>query len=87
MVTVSNRARERHSPYAEGLWALTPALQVRADRARALIEAAGCPLFVSTPDLLLDVPEAVWLPVVVEPARWRADAAPLASASSAVFCA
>jgi hypothetical protein len=74
----AHRARERHSPYADGLWALTPALQVRADRARALIEAAGCPLFVSTPDLLLDVPEAVWLPVVVEPERWRTDAAPLA---------
>ncbi len=74
----AHRARERHSPYAEGLWALTPALQVRADRARALIDAVGCPLFVSTPDLLSDLPQAVWLPVVVEPERWRADAAPLA---------
>lgn len=74
----AHRARERHSPYAEGLWALTPALTARARHARALIAETGCPVFVSTPDLLLDVPEAVWLPVVVEPERWRTDAAPLA---------
>ncbi len=74
----AHRARERHSPYAEGLWALTPALTARARHARSLIAETGCSVFVSTPDLLLDVPEAVWLPVVVEPERWRTDAAPLA---------
>lgn len=74
----AHHARERHSPYAPGLWSITPALQVRAARARALIDAAGCPVFVSTPDLLLDAPEAVWLPVVVEPEHWRTAAAPLA---------
>lgn len=74
----AHRARERHSPYAEGLWALTPALTARARHARSLIAEIGCPVFVSTPDLLLDVPEAVWLPVVVEPERWRTDVAPLA---------
>src|SRR5690606_40172359 len=28
---------------------------------------------VSTPDLLLDAPRAVWLPVVVDPQRWRSE--------------
>ncbi|HCS61202.1 MAG TPA: hypothetical protein DIW46_07380 [Microbacterium sp.] len=31
---------------------------------------SGVPVFVSTPDLLVDVPNARWLPVVVEPDRW-----------------
>lgn len=42
---------------------------------RALIDAARLPVFVSTPDLLAVVPEATWLPVVVEPMRWQAAAA------------
>lgn len=29
------------------------------------------PVFVSTPDLLLDLPQAVWIPVVVELATWN----------------
>lgn len=42
------------------------------------IHNSGLPVFVSTPDLLVDVPGAEWCPVVVEPDRWRVDNRPLA---------
>lgn len=32
---------------------------------------AGAPVFVSTPDLLLDLPTATWLPLTVDLAAWR----------------
>lgn len=45
-------------------------LQRDADENIALLSSAGCPVFVSTPDLLLDAPFASWVPVVVDPSRW-----------------
>ena len=36
-----------------------------------LLRAHQLPIFVSTPDLLIEVPEAAWCPVVVETERWR----------------
>lgn len=75
---VAHRERERHSPYAEAEWDLTPALTIRSQQARALIAGAGLPVFVSTPDLLSDAATAAWLPVVVDPARWQCRTTPLA---------
>ena len=57
---------------------LADALRDTTRRNRALIASAECPVFVSTPDLLFDVPEARWLPVVVDADRWVASEAPLA---------
>jgi len=37
---------------------------------RALIDRSGLPTFVSTPDLLADVPQAIWCPVVVDLGAW-----------------
>ncbi|WP_449407916.1 hypothetical protein [Microbacterium maritypicum] len=54
-----------------------------AARNIALLERSGRPVFVSTPDLLDDLPDATWCPVVVDLARWdtprteRAPGAPL----------
>jgi hypothetical protein len=45
-------------------------LQEDADRNVALLDRLGLPVFVSTPDLLLDYPSATWCPVVVDPAAW-----------------
>ncbi|MDO9591502.1 MAG: hypothetical protein Q7J04_10200 [Microcella sp.] len=70
----SHRQRERHSPYAEGQWNLSPAPGLRAERSRRLIESTGVAAFVSTPDLLVEAPTATWLPVVVDPKRWAAAA-------------
>lgn len=37
---------------------------------RALAESSALPCFVSTPDLLMDLPDATWLPLCVDPAAW-----------------
>lgn len=47
------------------------ALQKDADANLALIERLTLPTFVSTPDLLLDLPAATWCPVVVDVPAWR----------------
>jgi hypothetical protein len=39
---------------------------------RDILLKSGRPLFASTPDLLADLPEATWCPVVVDPATWKA---------------
>ncbi|MCT1477305.1 hypothetical protein [Microbacterium sp. p3-SID336] len=49
-----------------------PRAETLAARNIALLQRSGRPVFVSTPDLLVDLPDAVWCPVVVDPARWRA---------------
>lgn len=74
----AHAARFSHSPFRAGLWEATPALRTRTARSRALLKAVPAPSFVSTPDLLRDLPDASWLPVVVEPHRWTVRRAPLA---------
>ncbi len=74
------RSPERHaasspwSPYRDETWADVPRLaQLAAANLRGAREL-GAPVLVSTCGLLLDVPEARWCPVVVEPTEWRTDA-------------
>lgn len=74
----AHAARFPHSPFRAGLWEATPALRARTARSRALLKAVPAPSFVSTPDLLRDLPDAAWLPVVVDPHRWTVRTAPLA---------
>ncbi|MCY7412331.1 MAG: hypothetical protein LH471_04745 [Salinibacterium sp.] len=71
-VRVPSRHREstRWSPYwDEGVYA--PRLETLARRNIDLIERSGLASFVSTPDLLSDLPNATWCPVVVEPEKWN----------------
>ncbi|UOQ57713.1 hypothetical protein MUN78_02375 [Leucobacter allii] len=49
-----------------------PRAEAIAARNIALLERSGRPLFVSTPDLLADLPNAHWCPVAVDPLRWAA---------------
>lgn len=52
-------------------------LEDSASRVIAETTALGCPVFVSTPDLVRYLDGAVWCPLVIEPGRWttlRADA-------------
>ena len=51
----------------------TQKIERDAVRNNALLARLGRPVFVSTPDLLLDVPSAIWCPVVVELERWNSD--------------
>ncbi len=52
----------------------TAVVQAEVDRSLRLIdEHPDLPVFVSTPDLLLDVPRGIWCPVVVDAPRWTSD--------------
>ncbi len=66
-----HRELEPFSPF-EPTWELTDVLESQAARLAAGIAELGAPVFVSTPDLLLDEPGATWVPVVVDVERWRA---------------
>ncbi|MEV7625542.1 glycosyltransferase [Actinoplanes sp. NPDC089786] len=44
-----------------------------ADRNKRIAESSGLPLFVTTPDLLDDLPTATWAPLVVDVDAWASD--------------
>lgn len=46
---------------------------------RRTVESFGGPTFVSTPDLLLDVPTATWLPLAIDLELWASSQPPLAT--------
>ena len=62
--------REPESPFRGGMYADTELLEQITRAHHDLVAQASVPVFVSTPDLLADIPEATWLPVVVDPERW-----------------
>ncbi|NUU24667.1 MAG: hypothetical protein HOV68_24675 [Streptomycetaceae bacterium] len=68
--------RERWSPFTPGD-ELTDRLEPQARKHAELVEALQLPVFVSTVDLLDDVPNATWLPVAIDPAPWQQAARPL----------
>lgn len=70
-----HRELNRWSPFVDN--ERTRALQKTAARNHDILEEVGGTAFVSTPDLLLDVPSGVWSPVVVDAARWAAAATPI----------
>lgn len=50
----------------------TPRLEYLAKNNRGVLDQFGGPCFVSTPDLLVDVCNGIWCPVVVDVSRWQA---------------
>jgi glycosyltransferase involved in cell wall biosynthesis len=58
------------SPFRDPRDPYTKKLQDVADRTLALARDFDGPVFVSTPDQLEYLPEATWLPVVVDPTAW-----------------
>jgi hypothetical protein len=75
--------RERWSPFTPGD-ELTDRLEPQARRHAELVESLQLPVFVSTVDLLDDVPNAQWLPVAIDPAPWQQAARPLFSGEKPV---
>jgi hypothetical protein len=69
----AHMARHPFSFYATAPTEWVDRLRRRSRRNRTLAETVGVPLFVSTPDLLLDVPHATWLPLCIDPIRWVTD--------------
>lgn len=66
---------ERHaeSAFRDAPEDLRERLTVVAERNRRTAEESGLPLFVTTPDLLDDVPFATWAPLVVDVDGWTCD--------------
>jgi len=48
-------------------------IEEQVARKRDALEAFAIPSFVSTPDLVLDLPNAAWLPLVIDIRRWICD--------------
>jgi hypothetical protein len=63
-------ALETDSPFTDDGYPETKKLETTTARNHELVRTVGCPVFVSTPDLLDFLPDATWLPVVVDPAPW-----------------
>ena len=62
------------SPFRDADPQWVRALEARARANHAILDRVGAPVFVSTPEMLLDRPEATWLPIVVHPQRWATNA-------------
>lgn len=68
-----HRTEYPDSPYHSETWTDRDALERESEAHRALMRASSAPVFVSTPGMIDDVPDARWLPVVVDIARWETD--------------
>lgn len=65
-----HRERNQHSYFAATEPRYLRRLTTVASRNRAFARRSGLPLFVSTPDLLWDLPQATWLPLAIDVAAW-----------------
>ncbi|CAM5560253.1 glycosyltransferase [Streptomyces atroolivaceus] len=70
-----DRHLERHeySLFRDAPEGIAEKLRSKAEANRRIADEAGLPLFVTTPDLLDDLPAAKWAPLVVDVASWAAD--------------
>ncbi|MEU4288846.1 hypothetical protein AB0E63_11550 [Kribbella sp. NPDC026596] len=59
------------SPYVQDEWAEVDVLEWQVRRNLRGLASLDLPAFVSTPDLLDDLPDATWCPVVIDAALWE----------------
>lgn len=69
-VPSAHAEREKWSPFRDTTWDVLPRLEAGARRDAALLNAYEGHVLVSTPDMLDDLPDAVWCPVVVDADLW-----------------
>lgn len=72
-----HRDAHPHSPFTDPTDPRTARLQRLTARNHAYVTTCDRPVFVSTPDMLETVPNATWLPVVVDPQVWATNTVPL----------
>jgi hypothetical protein len=72
----------RWSPFAGS--SVSRTLEATTELNRHVAATLGLPLFVSTLDLLDDLPDAAWCPVVIDPQRWRSSTPPLSGEATPV---
>jgi glycosyltransferase involved in cell wall biosynthesis len=66
--------RHEFSLFRDAPDGIVPRYTTRAERNIRIAESSGLPLFVTTPDLLDDLPGATWAPLVVDVDAWASDA-------------
>ncbi|TXS24302.1 MULTISPECIES: glycosyltransferase family 4 protein [unclassified Streptomyces] len=71
-----DRHLERHeySLFRDAPEGIAEKLRAKAETNRRIADESGLPLFVTTPDLLDDLPAAKWAPLVVDVASWVSEA-------------
>lgn len=69
---------EPDSPFKDPTEELTAVLQRQVEDLTPHVLSFGGPVFVTSNDLLDYLPQATWLPVVVDTDEWRTEAAPMA---------
>lgn len=74
-----HREIDEWSPLRVEEWDLVDALERQALAYRELLRSTAAPVFVTTPDLMLDWPGSRWAPLVVDPDRWATAAPALAA--------
>lgn len=72
----TNRELTAWSPFHDDI-KQTDRLQRISDRNRAVMLGSGARLFVPTPELIADLPGAMWCPNVVDPDRWEQASTPV----------
>ncbi|MEV6074859.1 glycosyltransferase [Streptomyces sp. NPDC052069] len=65
--------RHEYSLFRDAPDGIAEKLQRKAEINRRIADECGLPLFVTTPDLLDDLPTAKWVPLVVDVASWATD--------------
>ncbi len=67
----AHRARHKDSYFSEAPPEWVEMMAAETSRNRRIIDEIGLPVFVSTPDLRLDVPAARWLPLSIDVDGWQ----------------
>jgi hypothetical protein len=68
-----HRARYEFSYYTDAPEAWIRRLRARSQRNREIIASTDAPLFVASPDLVIDTPQAHWLPFSIDTSPWFTD--------------
>lgn len=66
----AHRERGEYSPFVL-MDRADERLERRAAQNRRVMEGFDGPVYFSTPDLVHDVPQGIWLPLVIEPRKWE----------------
>ncbi|GFM97149.1 hypothetical protein Sfulv_19600 [Streptomyces fulvorobeus] len=71
---VRHMERHEYSLFRDAPDGIAEKLRSKAEVNRRIADECGLPLFVTTPDLLDDLPSARWAPLVVDVASWAVEA-------------
>ncbi|GAA1362011.1 glycosyl transferase family 1 [Catellatospora chokoriensis] len=80
-----HRERHGHSMFLDAPPGIEAQLTTLAERSQRVARDSGLPVFVTTLDLLSDLPQATWAPLVLDVDVWASDRPPLERARPVVL--